>query len=415
MSRGRALGPGRLWKRGGTWVLDWTDAQGERHRQGLSTDKRTAERIRADLVRRRDLELAGMSSEGGQETALSELLEIYLADLQPRVSVGHFKNVAGRLRHVVEELGECRVQDLRPMDVVRIRGQAVAQGASNRTANLLIDRVQSMLRWAEENEFIGRNPIRNLKRLPESKGHQRYRRRALTEEEIGRFMVASRDDDLENGLRWQSGQVFRGGGKKGGQVRVPQTPFWTALLETGARYGELRQVAWGDVDLDREEVVLRSETTKSKKVRAIPLRQETVELLRSLRALHQRVHGRIPRISDPAFLSPGGEPWGVPTNNLMRVLDRVLERAGIPKVDSRGEKLDIHALRHTAATRMLRNGVGLAKAQRVLGHSDPKLTAATYGHLAVDDLRGAVDSLPSLVRDQADMDRLPSTGTEHGV
>jgi site-specific recombinase XerD len=70
--------------------------------------------------------------------------------------------------------------------------------------------------------------------------------------------------------------------------------------------------------------------------------------------------------------------------------------AGIPRVNERGEKIDIHALRHTYASRLMRNGVGLAQAQRLLGHSDPKLTMAIYTHLGIEDLRGAVESLPPL-------------------
>jgi integrase len=40
---------------------------------------------------------------------------------------------------------------------------------------------------------------------------------------------------------------------------------------------------------------------------------------------------------------------------------------------------------------MARRGVPLVVAQRVLGHSDPKLTAKVYTHLEVDDLRVAVE------------------------
>ena len=66
-----------------------------------------------------------------------------------------------------------------------------------------------------------------------------------------------------------------------------------------------------------------------------------------------------------------------------------------PKVDAQGEKLDIHALRTTCASRMARNNVPLVKAQRILGHSDPKLTAVHYVGLDVEDLRDAVEGLPA--------------------
>ena len=59
-----------------------------------------------------------------------------------------------------------------------------------------------------------------------------------------------------------------------------------------------------------------------------------------------------------------------------------------------GRKLDLHALRHTAASRMARCGVGLVLAQKLLGHADPKLTAKVYSHVEVEDLRAAVVALP---------------------
>ncbi len=45
---------------------------------------------------------------------------------------------------------------------------------------------------------------------------------------------------------------------------------------------------------------------------------------------------------------------------------------------------------------MARNGVPLVQAQRILGHSDPKLTAQAYTSLDAEDLREAVNALPAL-------------------
>ncbi len=45
------------------------------------------------------------------------------------------------------------------------------------------------------------------------------------------------------------------------------------------------------------------------------------------------------------------------------------------------------------ATLLLKAGVPLARVQRVLRHSDPRLTAMTYGHLDVSDMRGGLNDL----------------------
>jgi integrase len=112
--------------------------------------------------------------------------------------------------------------------------------------------------------------------------------------------------------------------------------------------------------------------------------------LRALQEIHIAVLQRPIRPSDRVFLSATACPWRRPTVNLMRIFDRLLDDAGIDRVDAQGRMLDVHALRHSAATRFARAGVPLIKAQRILGHADPKLTAAIYSHLEAEDLREAL-------------------------
>src|SRR5207253_362445 len=57
-------------------------------------------------------------------------------------------------------------------------------------------------------------------------------------------------------------------------------------------------------------------------------------------------------------------------------------------------KMRFHDLRHSTATLLLRAGVDLHRVQRILRHKDVKLTTDTYGHLDVEDLRAAVETLP---------------------
>jgi integrase len=46
-----------------------------------------------------------------------------------------------------------------------------------------------------------------------------------------------------------------------------------------------------------------------------------------------------------------------------------------------------HDLRGTTATLLARAGVGLVVAQRILRHSDPRLTANMYSHVDLADLQ----------------------------
>ncbi len=50
-------------------------------------------------------------------------------------------------------------------------------------------------------------------------------------------------------------------------------------------------------------------------------------------------------------------------------------------------------LRHTTATLLLKNGVPLATAQKILRHTDPRITSEVYGHLDVEDRRRGLKEL----------------------
>ena len=52
-----------------------------------------------------------------------------------------------------------------------------------------------------------------------------------------------------------------------------------------------------------------------------------------------------------------------------------------------------HDLRHSTASLLMMNGANPASVQRILRHSDPKLTTEVYGHLSPEYLRAEVDRL----------------------
>jgi integrase len=378
----RYLGPGVLRRetraRTPRWVLDWSGPDGRRRRQALSTDRRVAEQLRAQLVAQRDLQRAGV------DIPLRELADAHLADLATRATPMHVRNVRSILDRSLAALPEMASQ-VRPYDLVQYRAGLVAQGVGNRTANHHVARVTAMLRWGARMGLIGRNPVGELDRLPEREKDQRYRRRALSEAEIQRFLAAAEDDDARCDVDTQA------------VVRVPQAPFFRVLLATGARYGELRQATWGDVDPFQRTLVIRAESAKTGRRRTLPLHEDIVAELVRLKAVHAVLLGREPELAELVFLSPEGHAWCRPSNNVNRLLRRILAAAGISRVDGEGRKLDLHSLRHTAASRLARGGVGLVLAQKLLGHADPKLTARVYSHVEVEDLRAAVMALPAAV------------------
>ncbi len=321
---------------------------------------------------------------------LEDVRREYLDDLKCRTSPAHYTNVRQRLQRTLAALEAVHVGDVHPLLVIRYRNLVREQGAANRTANLVADSLRAMFTWAVGCGLMESNPLGRIPRLPDGSGYQRCRRRALSDDEIEMFLQAAREDDRETTDRWGTKGGGKGNYRRGG-LRVPQEPMWRAFLETGARWSELTRARWGDVDLERRTLLLRAETTKSRKHRVVPLGLRMAGVLKGLRRAHEQILSRSVEDSDPIFLSPEACCWPRQTNSAMRVFNRVLARARIDRVDGDGRKLDIHALRHTFGSRLARKGVGLVHVQRLMGHSDPKLTAQVYTHLDVEDLRQAIE------------------------
>jgi integrase len=143
-------------------------------------------------------------------------------------------------------------------------------------------------------------------------------------------------------------------------------------LNTGMRRGELFSLKWDDVDLPGRLITVRAETTKSERTRHIPMSAECLQLLSAL-----------PRKEGNPYVFTGLR--GKRLVNVGAQFKRLCVRAKL-------EDFSFHDLRHSFASNLVQVGVELYAVQRLLGHSDPKLTAR-YSHLAPDSLRAAIDRL----------------------
>jgi len=73
------------------------------------------------------------------------------------------------------------------------------------------------------------------------------------------------------------------------------------------------------------------------------------------------------------------------------------ERAGIPKFDESGRVVDLHVMRTTLATNLVKQGVMPQETQRIMRHANISTTNRHYTDLRFNDLSRAMDKLPSPV------------------
>jgi integrase len=153
------------------------------------------------------------------------------------------------------------------------------------------------------------------------------------------------------------------------------------LAGTGLRINEVRLLTVADCRLDASTPHLRlsAAITKNGKADTLPLRADLVALLRP------RVEGRRP--ADPVFDV---------TADLIKRFHADCRRAKIDRYNGDGDQVDLHSLRLTFGSYLAAAGVPLTTAQKLMRHSDPKLTANVYTDPRLLDLAGAVEAIPSV-------------------
>lgn len=79
----------------------------------------------------------------------------------------------------------------------------------------------------------------------------------------------------------------------------------------------------------------------------------------------------------------------IPSGGFVREFRSLLIRADCPRIR-------FHDLRHTAGLFLTRS-VGIVVASRMLGHSDPGITARLYGHAQAEDFTAAARAMGELL------------------
>ena len=168
--------------------------------------------------------------------------------------------------------------------------------------------------------------------------------------------------------------------------RLRDRLLFAVLYETGMRIGEALGLRHEDLaSAEREVSVVPRDNdngarSKSREPRSIPVSAGLVRLYADY------LHGEYGDLDcDYVFVNLWGQPHGRPLGYpaVYDLVRRLRRRTGIG--------FDPHWCRHTAATRMLRDGVPIEVVSKLLGHADLTTTSSVYGHLTVEDARKALE------------------------
>ena len=147
---------------------------------------------------------------------------------------------------------------------------------------------------------------------------------------------------------------------------------------TGLRLSEIINLKWSNVDLTEKVIQVGDNrfTTKSKKIRIVPLCGKAYKLL-SGRSIH----------NNKAFVfGKSGSTFPFTTNYVSKKFKQAVRLAGAD------DKIHFHSLRHSFASDLVNKGVPLYHIKELLGHSSIAVTEI-YSHPDLKFLHDAVNKL----------------------
>jgi integrase len=301
--------------------------------------------------------LAGLDEPAPPAPTLVALVERFLAEYsRPQMKNPSDYRTHARMafRRVLPTLLARPADAVKPADVAKLRdtlSKSYAAGSVRMTMSFL----KTLYSWATKMGIVSVNPCRGVE-----SPRQRALLEFLTKDEVSRLLTYTKE-----------------------HARGHHAMIATAIY-TGLRKGELFGLRWRDVDFGNRRLdVERSYrgAPKGGKPRHLRLPSELMPILLDWRT-------RCPATSE-ALVFPVVRRGVV---NLGRSQDMmnlaaVLGAAGCPKLER-----PWHALRHTFASHFIMAGGNILSLQKILGHSDLKMTLL-YAHLAPDFLGDEMDRL----------------------
>ena len=261
--------------------------------------------------------------------------------------------------HINPVLGEIELQKLSSSDITRMLAAMREVGQSPRSQQQARALLSVALRDAEYKGYILVNPVTRV-RNPQGK---RLEISPLTIEEVKRL------------LKTYSGTYL------GGRLHI--------ALICGLRQGEALGLTWNEVDLEARTIKVHrqvqiingvqvfTDLKTEKSSRLIALTEETTAALRGHLGLIEQLKQRAEASwMEKNLVFPNGFGCFRSPKTDYAEWKKALKLCGIASKR-------LHDARHTAATLMYSQGVGIEVISRALGHSSSAITSKLYVHSAL--------------------------------
>lgn len=272
----------------------------------------------------------------------------------------HFRAIVPEAQNIADVLPECVTAFFKRLQTrERVVGNGIVKvGIKDSTIKSYGGRLKTFFKWGVGKGYLEKSPFDNIE-LPQPSFTDH---RALKREEIKRIMGA---------IAQHSQSAFL---MKRDMAMVGIMTF------CGLRRNELLSLEMRDVDLYGGFLTIRAETSKSKKTRKVPIN------------MHLRLHlseyleERKKRGCMSAYLLVScGSDRPLTQHGLKHWVARISLLSGV--------KFHVHRFRHTFATNLAMQDVGVIKIQKLMGHTDIKMTSAYLRSISTENMREDVNKL----------------------
>ena len=276
------------------------------------------------------------------------------------------RRVKGFLIHFRAYFGKQKLNEITYGDVFSYRSERLKiltpKGTTRTIAsmNRELAYLRRIFNIALRQGWINKNPINSGENLILT-SCERRRERILTFDEEQKLLEVCCSEIREIKYKRKGKEITA----KITNEREHLKPLLVALLDTGARLGEMLKLTWRDIDLEKRLITIKARNTKTLKQRQVAITQRFYDILTIL-SNKQGV------ISDSLV-------FGI-KNSVRKSFASACKDAGITQGGIHG--ITLHSLRHSAASRLVNGQMPIQMVGRILGHTQPQ---TTYRYLTANE------------------------------
>ena len=305
-----------------------------------------------------------------QQLTLAKYIDLWLTDIAPgKLAKSTIRRDRQDIERILPALGHYKLTELRPehfrnfyAELRKVIRPDTKKPLSEYTIEGVHATLCSILSDAVEGGFLSHNPAWRTYRYAGRKCEKK-----IADEETAQRIIAALEDES-----------------------IKYETCFKLIIATGMRRGECCGLKWCDIDWEQcsihicrnavkvtdEEIFVKEPKTRAGN-RYVYFSAEMESLLREYRQecayITETYDQRQLTADDFLFRRQGARLPMTPTTFTYR-FKLILKKNGLP------QELNVHSLRHTAASLMIAGGTDVATVAGILGHSQPSTTLDIYTH-----------------------------------